>query len=70
MTVNINTEYIKLDQLLKWAEVTGTGSESKELIVLGKVAVNGEVILQRGKKIRNGDVVEVGREKFVVEYTG
>jgi len=41
--VKINTEYIKLDQFLKWVNVVGQGSDAKELIMDGFVKVNGEV---------------------------
>lgn len=57
--ISITTEYIKLDQLLKFAGVCYTGGEAKEVIADGEVKVNGEVCLMRGKKLREGDVVEV-----------
>ena len=57
--VEIKTEFIKLDQLLKFASLVQTGGEAKALIADGEVRVNGEVCTQRGKKIRNGDVVEL-----------
>ena len=41
--VEINTEFIKLDQLLKWANFTASGAESKMFILNGEVKVNGEV---------------------------
>lgn len=56
--VLISTEYIKLDSFLKYAGLTDTGGQAKELIAGGKVLVNGEVCTMRGKKIRPGDVVE------------
>lgn len=55
--VLISTEYIKLDSFLKYAGLTDTGGQAKELIAGGKVLVNGEVCTMRGKKIRPGDVV-------------
>ena len=57
-TINITTEYIKLQDLLKLAAVTATGGEAKLLIQEGQVLVNGEVCTQRGKKLRPGDDVE------------
>ena len=57
--VEISTEFIKLDQLLKFASLVQTGGEAKALIADGEVRVNGEVCTQRGKKRRNGDVVEL-----------
>lgn len=58
--VQITTEFIKLDALLKFAGAVGTGGEAKEAIQSGDVTVNGEVCTMRGKKIRPGDVVELG----------
>lgn len=57
--VKITTEYIKLDQLLKFSGAVSIGSEAKALIAEGKVKVNGEVCLMRGKKLRPGDVVNI-----------
>ncbi len=57
--VLINTEYIKLGQLLKLASLVSQGSDAKTLIVNGYVSVNGEKVLERGRKIYPGDMVEV-----------
>lgn len=62
----INTEYIKLDQLLKFANAVEGGGMAKNVILDGLVKVNGEVELQRGKKLRNGDVVEFDNEKYII----
>ena len=64
--VVINTEFIKLDQLLKWANFTGSGVEAKMFIQNGEVKVNDTVETRRGKKIYDGDVVEFAGEKVVV----
>ena len=53
----IETEYIKLDSLLKFAAVVGTGGGAKYVISEGMVTVNGEVCTMRGKKLRPGDKV-------------
>ena len=58
-TVSINTEFIKLGQLLKLADMAEQGSEAKTLISEGRVLLNGQTEVQRGKKVRPGDVVEV-----------
>lgn len=60
MDIKISTEFIKLDQLLKFAGIVGNGSDAKILILEEEVSVNGEISTQRGKKIRPGDVVRVG----------
>jgi len=59
-SISIKTEFIKLDALLKYADIVGSGGEAKVLIQDGAVSVNGEVCTMRGKKIRPGDQVEVG----------
>ena len=64
--ITINTEFIKLDQLLKWANFTGSGVEAKMFIQNGEVKVNDAVGTRRGKKIYDGDVVEFAGEKVVV----
>ena len=64
--VTINTEFIKLDQLLKWANFTGSGVEAKMFIQNGEVKVNNAVETRRGKKIYDGDVVEFAGEKVIV----
>ncbi|MBU5673727.1 S4 domain-containing protein YaaA [Paenibacillus brevis] len=58
-TVQISSEYIKLDQFLKLADCISTGGMAKALIQDGAVKVNGEAELRRGRKLYNGDVVEV-----------
>ena len=66
--VKISTEFIKLDQLLKFAEISQSGGESKVFIKSEEVKVNGKITTERGKKIRPGDIVEVeGFSKFIVE---
>ena len=56
-SITITTEYIKLDQFLKFAGVVGSGAEAKLLIGDGLVTVNGEICTMRGKKLRPGDTV-------------
>ncbi len=58
MEISIRDEYIKLGQLLKLAGLTGSGLESKVEIVNGNVKLNGNVEIQRGKKVFKGDIVE------------
>ena len=63
----ITTEFIKLDALLKFASMVGSGGEAKTLIQNGEVLVNGEVCTMRGKKIRPGDTVKLGDNEVTVE---
>lgn len=57
--INIDTDYIKLDQFLKYIDIAQTGGQAKHLIKNGQIKVNGEIILQRGKKLRKGDEIEI-----------
>ncbi len=65
-TVEIKTEYIKLDALLKYAALVETGGEAKQMVQAGEVKVNGEVCTMRGKKLRQGDIVEANGETVQV----
>ena len=60
--VKITTEFIKLDALLKFEGLAGTGGEAKERIQDGEVLVNGETCTMRGKKMRPGDVACIDDE--------
>lgn len=64
--IEISTEFIKLDAFLKYAGCVGTGGEAKVRIGNGEVTVNGEVCTMRGKKLRGGDTVHIGKESFAV----
>lgn len=66
--IKIHTEYIKLQDLLKFAAAVSTGGEAKILIQEGDVTVNGEVCTMRGKKIRPGDDVALRGEHYTVTY--
>lgn len=67
MDIKISTEYIKLQQILKLANVLDSGSDVKYYLEQSLVKVNGELATQRGKKLYTGDVVEVeGFEQIVV----
>ena len=67
-TIIITTEFIKLQDLLKFANLVETGGEAKERIQAGEVTVNGEVCTMRGKKIRPGDVVSFEGQELTVTY--
>jgi ribosome-associated protein len=64
--VKISTEFIKLDSFLKWCGAASLGSEAKMYILDEMVKVNDEVCIQRGKKIKPGDIVEFNGEKYKV----
>ena len=65
--IKIKTDIIKLDQLLKFAGIAQTGGESKNIINMGMVLVNGKIVKERGKKIKKGDIIEIKDiEKLIV----
>lgn len=65
--MKISTEYIKLDQFLKFTSMVASGGEAKQIISDGLVKVNGEVCTMRGKKLRSGDEVSFNGETEKVE---
>lgn len=66
--IKIETEFIKLDSLLKFAALVGTGGEAKYVIAEGLVEVNGAPCTMRGRKIRPGDRVSFdGNELEIVQ---
>ena len=67
-TVTITTEFIKLQDLMKFGNLVASGGEAKVLIQEGEVSVNGETCLQRGKKIRPGDTVSFQGKQYTVAY--
>jgi ribosome-associated protein len=62
--VVVNSEIIKLDSFLKWAGAVSLGSEAKMLIQNGEVKLNGTVEIQRGKKLRKNDIIELNGESY------
>ena len=60
--IKIDTEFIKLDALLKFANLVSSGGEAKIRIAEGEVLVNGEPCTMRGKKLRPGDTVQLDGE--------
>ena len=62
----ISTEFSKLEAAMKFAALTETGGEAKEVIQEGGVTVNGEVCTMRGKKLRPGDVFCYDGREFII----
>ncbi len=67
--VKINTEFIKLDQLLKFSQIAESGADAKDMVLCEMVEVNGEICTMRGKKIRSGDMVRVIFEDAIAEIS-
>lgn len=65
--IKISTDFIKLDQFLKWVGICDSGSEAKELIIDGKVKVNDEVETRRGRKLYPEYKIEVFDKIFIIE---
>lgn len=66
--ITIQTEYIKLQDLLKLANLVETGGEAKERIQNGEVLVNGEICMMRGKKMRPGDIATIDGQDCTSKY--
>ena len=66
MEVAIRDEYIKLQQALQLCGACSSGSEAKYEILEGKVSVNGEEELRRGRKLRPGDTFTYGDNEYSV----
>lgn len=64
--IKIHTEFIKLQDLLKFAGAVETGGDAKLIIQEGRVTVNGELCSMRGKKLRPGDRAVIDSETELV----
>ena len=64
--IEIKTEFIRLDALLKFAAAVESGGEAKLLIQDGQVKVNGESCTQRGKKLYGGETVTAEGKSYIV----
>jgi ribosome-associated protein len=60
--IAIQGHMIRLGQLLKLADVAGSGADAKQLLADGQVSVNGEPETRRGRQIHPGDVVVAAGE--------
>lgn len=65
--IKLDSEYIKLQDLLKRMGAVETGGMAKIAIQNGEARVNGEVCTMRGKKIRKGDIIVFGDNRFEIE---
>lgn len=69
ISIKITTEFIKLDQLLKFSGMAESGVEAKAMILDEIVSVNGGICTMRGKKIHPGDVVVIDFDDTPAEIT-
>ena len=65
-SIEISTEFIRLDALLKLPGLVDTGGQAKFVIQNGEVSVNGETCTMRGKKLRSGDTASYAGKEFAV----
>jgi len=65
-TIYKNKSTINLGQALKAAGITESGSAAKALILSGKVYVNGQICLQRGKKLNDSDEISYGNSNIKI----
>ncbi len=68
MPLSIHTEYIKLQDAMKFANIVYSGGEAKALIQDGTVQVNGETCTMRGKKLYNGDKFSFQGQTWLISY--
>ena len=64
--IKITTEYIKLDQLLKFSQIAENGAMAKEMILDEIISVNGEICTSRGKKLIDGDTFEFEKKIYKI----
>lgn len=64
--INIKEEYIKLEQLLKIANIVSSGGEAKYFLLNNKVLINGEVDQRRGRKLYKNDEVTILNETYII----
>jgi len=65
--IKLREEYIKLGQALKAAGLVDSGVDAKDVIIDGLVKVNGVIEYQRGKKLRDGDMVEFNGKVEIIK---
>lgn len=69
--IEITTEYIQLDQFLKWAGIVETGGQVKDFIENGIIELNGQPITEKRKKLRNLDIIiikNIGSYQVIVVH--
>ena len=69
INITINTEFIKLDQLLKFSQIAESGADAKDIILSEMVEVNNELSTMRGKKIRSGENIKVYFDDAIVQIS-
>lgn len=65
--IKIESDFIKLDQFLKLADIASTGGEAKVMIMSEEIRVNSQIETQRGKKLFKGDIVTYMNDDYIVK---
>ena len=68
--IKIYTEYVTLGQFLKLADIIQTGGEAKFFLSENQIIINGEEDNRRGRKLRDGDIVEVLGKSYKIVNEG
>ena len=68
--IKIYTEYVTLGQFLKLADIIQTGGEAKLFLSENRIIINGEEDNRRGRKLRDGDIVEVLGKNYKIVNEG
>lgn len=66
LSVRIYTEYVKLEQFLKLVDIISSGGEAKAFLAENEIFVNGERENRRGRKLRNGDQIEIDGRVYAI----
>ena len=64
--ISIRGEYIKLEQLLKIADIVSSGGEAKSFLLTNKVYINGENDQRRGRKLYKNDQISILNETYII----
>ncbi len=67
MEITISTEYITLAQFLKKADIISSGGEAKIFLSTETVLINGQKDERRGRKLYDGDIIEVYGKKYTIK---
>lgn len=67
-SIIIKTEYIELQQLLKMEDLISSGGQAKYFLAENEVLVNDIKEDRRGKKLRKGDIIKIGKEEYKIEW--
>ena len=65
--IEINTEYITLGQMLKFAGIIRSGALAKEFLITNEVYVNGEKEDRRGRKLYKGYIIFINNQEIEVK---